>query len=220
MSHTKDQDSKEAEIDDKAIYILQTIKVNSQPFTIFYDTGCGDMVSKFSAIKRLGKKAKQECKGPIKLGGVGCVQTESPYGIYQIKLPLINGSEATLPGVCLENITNDFPVYPLQGKVKKDIEKFYQQSEGNPNDLPVVPKSVGGSVDIMIGIKYLRYHPKLIFQLPSGLTIYESMFRNADGSNGVIGGPHRIFTEIDKSFHLCDVKSLQLKSFFSDQYQF
>ena len=115
MSHTKDQDSKEAEIDDKAIYILQTIKVNSQPFTIFYETGCGDMVSKFSAIKRLGKKAKQECKGPIKLGGVGCVQTQSPYGIYQIKLLLINESEAT--GVCLENITNDFRVYPLQGKV-------------------------------------------------------------------------------------------------------
>ena len=180
MSHTKDQDSKEAEIDDKAIYILQTIEVNSEPFTIFYETGCGNMVSKFSAIKRLGKKAKQECKGPIKLG---CVQTESPYGIYQIKLPLINGSEATLSGVCLENITNDFPVYPLQGKVKKDIEKFYQQPGGSPNDLPVVAKSVGGSVDIMIGIKYLRYHPKLIFQLPSDLTIYESIFRNADGSN-------------------------------------
>ena len=48
MIHTKDQDSKEAEIDDKAIYILQTIKVNSQPCTIFYDTECGDMVSKFS----------------------------------------------------------------------------------------------------------------------------------------------------------------------------
>ena len=72
----------------------------------------------------------------------------------------------------------------------------------------------------MIGIKYLRYNPKLIFQLPSSLTIYECMFRNADGSNGVIGGPHRIFTEMDRSFHLCDVKSLQLKSFFSDQYQF
>ena len=45
MRHTKDQDLKAAEIDDKAIYILQTIKVNSQPFTMFYDTGCGDMVS-------------------------------------------------------------------------------------------------------------------------------------------------------------------------------
>ena len=33
----------------------------------------------------------------------------------------------------------------------------------------------------MIGIKYLRYHPEFIFQLPSGLTIYKSYFENADG---------------------------------------
>ena len=218
-SQSKDQKSTDANLDDKAIYILQTIKVNSQQFTIFYDTGCGDMVSKHSAIKRLGNKAKLECKGPIKLGGVGCIQTESPYGIYQIKLPLINGSEATLSGVCLKKITNDFPVYPLQGKVKEDIEKYYQQTGGNPSDLPIVPKTVGGSVDIMIGIKYLRYHPKLKFQLPSGLTIYESMFRNADGSTGVIGGPHKVFTEIDKRFHHCDSNATQLKNFFTEQYQ-
>ena len=50
----------------------------------------------------------------------------------------------------------------------------------------------------MIGIKYLRYHPRAIFQLPSGLTIYESVFENADGGRGVIGGPHKVFNSIKK----------------------
>lgn len=66
----------------------------------------------------------------------------------------------------------------------------------------------------MIGIKYLRYHPKLIFQLPSGLAIYQSMFQNADGGRGVIGGPHRIFTEIHNQFF----NSSEKRNFFTEQY--
>ena len=48
----------------------------------------------------------------------------------------------------------------------------------------------------MITINYLGYYPKMIFRLPSGLTIYESVFENADGGRGVIGGPHKIFNHI------------------------
>ena len=50
----------------------------------------------------------------------------------------------------------------------------------------------------MIGIKYLKYFPERIFQLPNGLTIYKSIFSNADGSRGVVGGPHHVFKEIEK----------------------
>ena len=64
--------------------------------------------------------------------------------------------------------------------------------------MPKLPHHVGGETDIMIGIKYLKYFPERVFQLPNGLTIYKSMFRNSDGSRGVIGGPHRIFTEIER----------------------
>ena len=67
---------------------------------------------------------------------------------------------------------------------------------------------------MMIGIKYLRYHPEKIFQLPSGLTIYRSIFKNIDGSRGVIGGPHHIFSAIEKQHHLVTSKS----TFFSNQY--
>ena len=104
------------------------------------------------------------------------------------------------------------PTYPLE-KVQHDIEAAYKATRGNTNELPKLPKFIGGTVDFMIGIKYLRYHPEVIFQLPSGLTIYRSVFKNVDGSRGVIGGPHRIFTEIN-NYHHFDVKS-----FFSHQYK-
>jgi len=35
---------------------------------------------------------------------------------------------------------------------------------------------VGGCIDFMIGVKYLRNFPEVIFQPPSGLTNDESQF--------------------------------------------
>ena len=104
------------------------------------------------------------------------------------------GSDAILSGVCLEKTTESFPTYPLQGKVMQDIISSYKNWGGNSNDLPKVPVSVGGSINFVIGIKYLCHHPKLIYQLPSGLSIYKSMFKNSDGTRRVTGGPHEVFT--------------------------
>ena len=82
----------------------------------------------------------------------------------------------------------------------QDIISSYKNSGGNPSDLPKVPVSVGGNIDFMIGIKYLRHHPKLVYQLPSGLLINESMFKNSDGPRGVIGGLHELITKIEGQF--------------------
>ena len=42
------------------IYILQIIKVDQQEYSIFYDTGCCNMVSRYNAIKTIGDRAVQE----------------------------------------------------------------------------------------------------------------------------------------------------------------
>ena len=63
-------------------------------------------------------------------------------------------------------------------------------------NLSTVPEKVGGDIDFIIGIKYLRYFSKPVFRMLSGLTIYESHFWNSDGSCGLIGGPHAIFDAI------------------------
>ena len=43
----------------------------------------------------------------------------------------------------------------------------------------------------------MQYYPKKVFQLPSGLAIYKSWFKNAERTRGAIGDPHRVFTEIE-----------------------
>ena len=74
----------------------------------------------------------------------------------------------------------------------------------------------GGKIDFIIGMKYFRYHPQKIFQMPSGLTIYESVFKNPDGSQGVVGGSHKVFSEIKRSFH---VETQNASNFLSNQLQ-
>ena len=61
----------------------------------------------------------------------------------------------------------------------------------------------------MLGVKYLLFHPKLVYH--QGLA---SAFKNADGGRGVIGGPNHIFTKIQQSFF----NQTQMLSFFNHQY--
>ena len=61
-----------------------------------------------------------------------------------------------------------------------------------------LPKSVGGTVDIMIGKQYLKYFPKEIIRLESGLTMYKSQFKSPDGTDGIISGPHSEFSKVDR----------------------
>ena len=199
--------------EESAIYILQTIKIENKEYSLFYDTGCCDMVSRYQAVKAIGARASKEISGPISVGGVGNSQIQTNYGIYKVKLPLFNGSDATFSGVCMDQITVEFPQYPLKGKVEDDIKNGYRKEGKNPQYLPRLPKFVGGHTDFMLGIKYLRYYPEKIFQLPSGLTIYKSWFFNTDGSRGVIGGPHKVFTEIESRYHANST------TFLSEQYQ-
>ena len=71
------------------------------------------MVSQYAAIKSVEKRASKEFSGPATLGGVGNAQITSSHGTYPVKLPLFNGNGAVLSGVYLDQITAEFPKYPL-----------------------------------------------------------------------------------------------------------
>ena len=124
---------------ESAIYILQTIKVNNQDYSLFYDTGCCDMVSRYAAIKSIGSRAKQESSIPISIGGVGNTEVKSNHGVFQVKLLIFNGSKATFSGVCLDQITVTFPQYPLKEIVEGDIAAGYKRQGNNPRYLPQLP---------------------------------------------------------------------------------
>ena len=69
-------------------------------------------------------------------------------------------------------------------------------------------------MDLMFGSKLLRYHARFVFQLLSGLTIYESVFLNADGGRGVVGGPHEVFEMMAQQMHS---QQINITTFLSDQ---
>ena len=131
--------------------------------------------------------------------GVGGITTQSPHRIFSIRLPLGSGNDAILTGACMERITETFPLYTLKGKIEGEIKNVFLQCDGKVEDLPKLMATVGGNTDFMIGVKYLRYFSKRIFQMDSGLTIYRSAFKNADRSYGIVGGPHKLFSQIEKT---------------------
>ena len=183
------------------IYMFQEILVNNEKFTIFFDSGCGESVMTIDAIKRLKRNATQVYDGTVTLGGVGGIQVETPYGAYDVSLPLSNGESAIISGLVIDRITEDFPTYILDGVVEKDIRDAYSSSGKDASTLPRLPHSVGGKVDIMMGVQFLRYYPTEVCRTWSGLTMYSSPFKSTDGSRGVVAGPHPSFRSTNDSFY-------------------
>ena len=200
-SDVEDIEDIEEEIVHRAIYQFQIIEANKNRFLVFYDNGCSNFVVRYKAVQKLGKLAVLNHPPPLLLKGLGGIVTESKYGEYKVTLRKADGKRVRLTGPCLEKITDAFPQYPLQGAVQDDIHSAYEASGGRAEDLPSLPKFVGGEVDLMFGSRILRYHPDVLFQLPSGLTIYRSKFFNADGGTGVVGGPHEVFDMIAQQVH-------------------
>ena len=73
-------------------------------YSLFYDSGYCDVVSKYAAIKSIGKRSSKEFCGPVILGGVGNAEITSSHGTYEVKLPLFSGNDTVLSCVCLVNI--------------------------------------------------------------------------------------------------------------------
>ena len=58
-------------IQDTVIFQLQTIKINNHRYSIFFDSGCGNFVSRYKAVCSLTLHAFQEHPGPITIARVG-----------------------------------------------------------------------------------------------------------------------------------------------------
>ena len=91
---------------------------------LFFDSGCGDMIVKKSAVEKLAAfgRAKQIVSEPIVLSGVGDQNSVCNEGAYTVCLPLFSGKNALLTGLCLPKITTEFPTYDLSS-VENEIQK-------------------------------------------------------------------------------------------------
>ena len=202
----KRSDMDESKIGNSAIFMFQTIEVENEKnekekFNIFYDDGCFDACFKKSAIDRLKKfnRSEQTEEGPMIITGVGGHKSICPHGEYTVSLPLANGGNAKLSGLCLDRVTGDFPKYKLKNIEsefhREDAEVLHSNHKGN---LPKLPDEVGGEVDIMIGTLYRKYQPIEVLRLASGLSLLRSAFKNVDSSDGVIAGPYPKFYDAER----------------------
>ena len=210
----------ERPVKDEAIFLFQEIAVDGKVYNVFYDLGCGDFCVRKGVLSKLGKRATLLRTGSFFLVGAGNVVTEIKHGVYQVQLPLANGNDALFAGLCMEEVTAKFSRYnvrPLYDDVRTD---FIRQG-GDIDKFPILSSSgfCGGETDIMLGIKYNRYQPKAIHELESGLTVYRSAFKGADGSTAVIGGPHPLISQIEQQCAQQNIvaKSGFMRSYFSKQ---
>ena len=197
-----------------AIFMLQTIIVDGVTLRLFFDTGCGDIVVKKSAmdaLKRIGR-AQLEIPGPIGMSGVGDQKSSSEYGVYSVVLPLKGGENAVFSGVCMDRVTMAFPTYELKD-VENDIRSQCKLEGGDPllKSLPKLPSEVGGDTDILIGAKYFYTHPREVWRSKSGLSLFDSSFVSADGTTGIVYGPHKKFSETEEDFRKFDPNSHSAK---------
>ena len=94
------------DVEYRAIFLLQTIQVQNVCLNLFFDNGCLDLVIKKSAAEKLAAigRAFQIIPQKIEISGV-CDQKSYADGVYGICLPLFNGENITLSGLCVPKIT-------------------------------------------------------------------------------------------------------------------
>ena len=191
----------EKPVSEEAIFLFQRILVDSELYNIFYDLGCNAFCIRKAAATRLGKRAIQVKEGVFQMVGVGGIKTDVKFGEYEVRLPLANGNAALFTGPCLDEVTNKFCEYDISELFRKVAADFVYNG-GKNSALPKLSQSAvcGGETDIMLGVKYNRYQPKMIHQMESGLAIYKSPFKGVDGSNAVIGGPDYLVTQMENEW--------------------
>ena len=73
--------------------------------------------------------------------------------------------------------------------------EYREQAKEEEKD-DVLPQKVGGSkVHLLLGIKNTNLDPVLVKELPSGIAVYMSPFKDIFGSRLIFAEPHKSFTK-------------------------
>ena len=104
-------------------------------------------------------------------------------------LPLADGSYQVVRALTVKKVTADMTklyLKPLLKRLKNET------AAKNNKDLQriQIPECLGGEIDMILGIQFASIHPQPVFSMPSGLTVYKSMFAPVKGGEiACIGGP-------------------------------
>lgn len=179
------------DVNPPAIFMMQELEApkGGEPLLLFYDSGCSSAcISTRAALELDGTEVRA---GPTYLNVAGGQTVKLDHGDVMVYLKLAEQhskqyNRAAVTGMMMSQVTTEFPTWDLE-EPYMDVANSYTGRE----KLPTVPKRIGGkTVDILLGSKYSWLYPKLIATLPSGLSLYKSMFAGVGGHRGVLGGPH------------------------------
>ena len=182
------------EVAHDSFYVMQILMLNGQECLTFYDRGANMHLIDGPLAEEVG--ARLVHNKPARIGVVGGGHLWSEYGRYSVMLgPTQAGNYHSITAQGVSLVTKKFPRYNLQ-----EINKELLNSGALPKGQFTLPKYIGGKkVKLIVGIKDTELEPHCLFQLPSGVGVYKSPLTDMFGSNICYGGPHKIFSDVNKN---------------------
>ena len=190
-----------SDVNEPSIFMLENIVVNNTELLLFYDSGCAGASISSRAAAVLGSECVRPGPTFMEVAGGKTIKLDSGDERFCLDLNEDN-LKATITALKMSEITCPFPTWELK-EAWEDINENYKSQFPNGESLPTVNRSVGGrAVDIMLGIRYLKYFPTLIHQLPGGLGLFKSKFASLNGNLGILGGPHKAWRHAEDRINI------------------
>ena len=182
------------ESDHESFYVMQLLNMGDKTVLAFFDRGANQHLIEGQLAEDLQLKVVSE--KPINIGVVGGGSICTEYGTYAVSIgPTEDGMYHRITAQGIKSITAPFPYYDLT-----EINKETRKSGLMPGKNAALPEYIGGQrASLLIGIKNTGLDPVQLFQLPSGLSVFKSPLKDKFGSRLCYGGPHSLFTSVNKS---------------------
>jgi hypothetical protein len=176
-----------------AFYIMQILNLRGQDVLTFYDSGANHHIIDGSLAEDIQLKVLK--KEGVEIQGIAGKKTWSNYGTYGLTLgPTEDAFYHRLSAQGLGGLSDAFDRYDLK-EINQEVKKSGKLQSG----YQTLPKYIGGlPPKLLLGIKETGLQPELLFQLPSGLGVYRSQLKDKFGSRICYGGPHELFTKVNK----------------------
>ena len=179
------------EVHEDSFYVMQMLQLKDEDCLTFYDRGANQHLISGELAEKIHAKVVSDRPGKLGIVGGGQIWTE--YGKYKMMIgPTTVGEYHEITAQGISHVTDSFPYYDL-----KEVNEELNRSGYLPRfDLP---KYIGGDrVKLLIGLKDPELEPQWLFSLPSGIGVYKSTLTDKFNSRICYGGPHRLFSRINK----------------------
>ena len=180
------------EVNEDSIGVMQILSLNGRQVLTLFDRGANQHLISGPLAEDLGIKVISQKQSSV--GVISGDHVWTGYGSYELYLgPTTEGKYYQLKAHGMKEITGTFPKYDL-AKVNAETREHSDLAESTP-----LPPSIGGdTIKLLIGLKRTDLEPVCIFNLPSGIGLYRSPFKDVHGSVYCYGGPHRMFSDVNK----------------------